>query len=216
MEKVGLLGGTFDPVHDGHLQLALAAKNELLLDRVLLIPAAGPPHKSSEEVTSFFHRKEMLRIALQGVAGLEPCFIEGDLPTPSYTIDTVRLLQSRDKGHIEYFFIIGVDAFADLLSWKSYVELLERVHVIVARRKGFASSDKLAQIANILGYAQAATVWRGAQGLRDIYFLKQSPVEISSSRIRNLLDAGCKEISDIDDGVLRYIQKNMLYVKSGV
>lgn len=213
MEKVGLLGGTFDPVHDGHLQLALAAKKELSLDRVLLIPAAGPPHKDRVAVTSFSHRKAMLSIAMSGVEGLEACFIEGDLPIPSYTIDTVRLLQSRDHGQIHYFFIIGVDAFADLLSWKSYIELLERVNLIVARRKGFKDGDSLAQIADCLGYRQEATVWSGTHGLRDIYFLKKSPVEISSSRIRTLLAAGCREICGINENVLKYIQENKIYTR---
>lgn len=215
MEKIGLLGGTFDPVHDGHLQLALAAKNELLLDKVLLIPAAGPPHKSSEDVTAFGHRREMLLRALSGVEGLEPCFIEGNLPTPSYTIDTIRLLQARDRDRIEYYFIIGVDAFADLLSWKSYMELLRRVTLIVARRKGFTDTGKLINIADTLGYRQTTSRWYGTGGLRDICFLESSPCEISSSRIRDLLASGCREVAGVKRDVLEYIRQHNLYAAHG-
>lgn len=213
MQKIGLLGGTFDPIHDGHLQLALAAKRELALDSVLLIPAAGPPHKNSASVTSFAHRKEMLLLALAGVDGLAPCFIEGDLPVPSYTIDTVRLLQSDTTSEREYYFIIGVDAFADLLSWKSYVELLRRVALVVARRRGFRGTDKLTAIAQSLGYAQKPDLWHSADGLRNIYFLKTSPVEISSSHIRDMLSAGCGQVAGVDPAVLDYARNHKLYQK---
>lgn len=211
MRKIGLLGGTFDPIHHGHIQLALAAKRELTLDSVLLIPAAGPPHKSSEAVTSFTHRKAMLLLALAGVEGLKPCLIEGDLPTPSYTIDTIRLLQSEGASDREYYFIIGVDAFADLLSWKCYVELLRRVALIVADRRGFAETGKLMTIAQALGYIQQPRLWLGANGLRNIYFLKTSPVEISSSHIRDLLGAGCRNVDGVDPAVLGYVQRHKLY-----
>lgn len=211
MERVGLLGGTFDPVHDGHLQLALAAREELMLDRVLLIPAAGPPHKSSEKVTAFAHRREMLLLALAGVEGLAPCFIEGELPVPSYTVDTVRLLQAKDKGRCEYYFIIGVDAFADLLTWKAYRELLQRVSLIVARRKGVAAPGQLQEIAVTLGYSMQSAKWSGAQGLCDIHFLQTSPVEISSSHIRRLLALGSAHVDGVSSAVLGYIRRHGLY-----
>jgi len=213
MRKIGLLGGTFDPIHDGHLQLALAARRELVLETVLLIPAAGPPHKSSEAVTPFAHRKEMLLLALAGAAGLEPCFIEGDLPVPSYTIDTVRLLQSGETSGREYYFIIGVDAFADLLSWKSYRELLQRVALVVANRRGFTETDKLTTIAQTLGYVQKPDLWYGKGGLRNIYFLQTSPVEISSSHIRDMVAAGCQRVAGVNQAVLDYAQRHKLYVK---
>lgn len=213
MRKIGLLGGTFDPIHDGHLQLALAAKRELVLDCVLLMPAAGPPHKSSESVTSFVHRKEMLLLALAGIDGLKPCFIEGDLPTPSYTIDTVRLLQSDTAGQSEYYFIIGVDAFADLLSWKSYVELLRRVTLVVARRGGFTGADRLVAIAQSLGYIQKPDLWHSTGGLRNIYFLETRPVEISSSHIRDLLSEGYRKVAGVHPAVVDYAQNHKLYLK---
>mgnify|MGYP000465868642 CR=1 FL=1 len=213
MENIGLLGGTFDPIHDGHLQLADAARIEACLDKVLLLPAAGPPHKSQEEVTPFHHRKRMLELALKGVEYFEPCFIEEKLPVPSYTIDTMRYLLSRDDGTVNYSFIIGIDAFADLLSWKEYRQLLTLVHLIVARRKGFHRKSALDMIMVQLGYCSnpAGTRWEAKSGLKDIFFLDSQPDDISSSRIRSKLRSGAREVSGLCPEVLQYIQRNGLY-----
>ncbi|SHO46920.1 nicotinate (nicotinamide) nucleotide adenylyltransferase [Desulfopila aestuarii] len=212
MMRIGLLGGTFDPVHDGHLQLALAAKNELSLDNVLLIPAASPPHKCNREVTSFHHRREMLLLALVGTRGLTPCFIEGELPTPSYTIDTIRILQKQDDTPVEYFFIIGVDAFADLLTWKEYEELLRRVRLIVARRKGFSALDKLDEIAVTLDYEQLPDLWRSRSGFKDILFLRSQPRQISSSLVRRLLTSGVACVPGVRQEVVDYAMHHHLYI----
>jgi len=212
MERIGLLGGTFDPVHDGHVQLALAARRELDLENVLLIPAAGPPHKPGVAVTSFHHRREMLVLALAGIEGLEPCFIEGDLPVPSYTIDTIRLLQSGDCCRIEYYFIIGADAFADILSWKEYRQLLSRITLVVAKRKGFSTGKELDKIAAALDYEQMPQVWRSRSGLRDIRFLQTCPPEVSSSQIRQLLAAKCNNVTNVHPAVIRYAQLHRIYV----
>lgn len=212
MERVGLLGGTFDPVHDGHLQLAQAAKDELRLQRVLLIPASAPPHKPQRAVTSFDHRRQMLLLALQGVDGIEPCFIEGELPVPSYTIDTLRVLQAQDRTRIEYLFIIGEDAFAELLSWKAYREVLQRVSLIVARRPGWhASANRLEGMALALGYSTSELLWQGKQGFKDIHFLQACPPMISSSDIRRSLVAGNTSVAGLHPLVLAYAREHRLY-----
>ena len=211
MEKVGLLGGTFDPVHDGHLQLARSAGEELALNRVLLIPAADPPHKNSHEVTPFRHRKAMLELALAGERGLAPCYIEAELPVPSYTIDTVRLLQSRDGAAIEYYFIIGVDAFVDLSTWKEYRELLTRVSLLVAWREGFGAGERLDQIAFALGYHREPQRWHGHDGLRDIRFLLARPAGVSSSEVRRQLHSGTATVAGVRPEVVRYAIEHRLY-----
>ncbi len=212
MQKIGLLGGTFDPVHDGHLQLATLARNELSLDKVLLIPAAEPPHKKSKDISPFTHRCEMLRKALKDLKGLEASFIEGDLEKPSFTIDTVRVLQEKTCGSCEYYFIIGVDAFSDLLSWKAYVELLQQVSMVVAYRKGFTENIKLHTIAQTLGYNETLHLWQSTGSLRPIYFLDASPIEISSSHIRSLLREGHgQNVQGIHPEVLQYARQNNLY-----
>lgn len=214
MQNVGLLGGTFDPIHDGHLQLANAARTELGLDKVLLILAAGPPHKCRNSVTAFHHRKKMLLLALQDREFIQPCFVEGDLPVPSYTIDTVRFLKKRDGDTVNYSFIIGVDAFADLLSWKEYRQLLSLVHLIVAKRKGFSRQGALDAIALQLGYRVEASNsrWVAEGELKDIYFLDAQPDAISSSTIRSELRRGTVRVAGVHPQVLDYIRQNDLYL----
>lgn len=214
MQNIGLLGGTFDPIHDGHLQLADAARTEVGLDKVLLLVAAGPPHKARDNVTPFHHRKRMLELALRDTDYVEPCFIEGDLPVPSYTIDTMRYLFNRDGDTVSYSFIVGIDAFADFLSWKEYRQLLTLVQLIVARRKGFSRESALDAIMIQLGYRsdQAGTSWEAQSGLKDIYFLDSQPDDISSSWIRSKLRAGAVEVNGLCPEVLQYIQRNGLYL----
>ncbi len=215
MEKVGLLGGTFDPVHVGHLQLAKAAIAEIDLDRVLLIPAADPPHKCSTRITPFARRVEMLRLVLGGdrdpKAKLELCLIEGRLPTPSYTVDTLRWLQSESGKEVDFYFLIGMDAFAELLTWKSYRELLCRVTLLVAPRQGFSPTDKLEQISRCLGYDRGANRWHAAEAFHDIVFLHSMVPEVSSSAIRQALARGKGEVAGLDSRVLDYIRSHGLY-----
>ena len=111
--KIGLLGGTFDPIHYGHLQLAESALVECKLDKVVFIPSALPPHKNGAVITSFRHRLAMLSLAGQGFNGFECNAIEGDLPKPSYTIDTLRELLKHYKSDCQLYFMIGADAFLD-------------------------------------------------------------------------------------------------------
>jgi nicotinic acid mononucleotide adenylyltransferase len=106
-----------------------------------------------------------------------------------------------------------VDAFADLLSWKSYRELLQRVALVVANRRGFTESDRLMRIAQSLGYSQKPDMWYGTRGLRNIYFLETSPVEISSSHIRDMVAAGCQRVAGVNQAVLDYARRHKLYLK---
>lgn len=211
MERIGLLGGTFDPVHDGHIQLAQAAINEYRLDRVLLVLAAGPPHKMSAHVTDFFHRREMLKLALQGVSNIEPCFIEADLPLPSYTVDTLRTLQQERGSEVAFYFLIGMDAFVEILTWKSYRELLQRVTLIVARRIGYEQPAELDWLAGELGFVQGTDAWKSLNNSNDILFLETLPIDISSSAIRENLQSGRQHVPGVNEKVLRYIRQHNLY-----
>lgn len=213
MVRIGLLGGTFDPVHSGHLQLAHAARKEMCLDKVLLIPAATPPHKAAEKITDFAHRRAMLQLAVKDEEDLEISLIENDLPQPSYTISTIRHLTGVSGNRSLYYFIIGIDAFADLLSWKAYRELLSKVSLIVAWRKGFDGGHKLDQIAKYLGYRRDEKRWRSSSELQDIFFLSSVPEGVSSSVLRKLLVEGDVDIPGIDHRVQAYIKEHHLYQK---
>ena len=216
MRRIGLLGGTFDPVHNGHLELARAARQEAGLEKVLLIPAAGPPHKDYSGVTTFRHRLAMLRLAVADEGGLEVSDIEGDLPRPSYTVDTVRLLRRRFGVQTRLYFIIGVDAFVDMLSWKSYRELLGLVFLLVAGRKGFADSEGVERVMEALGYVQAGSIWRSADAtLNDIQFLHAEIYELSSSHLRQQLGRQQPYPNGLPVEVRRYITENRLYGSHG-
>lgn len=210
MTKIGLYGGTFDPVHVGHIQLAEAAIEEGGLDRVLMVPAVVPPHKKGLAVTPYDHRVQMVRLALVDHSAVELSLIESELPTPSYTIDTVRFLQSLLPDTTELHFIIGIDAFVEITSWKSYEELLARVSLLVAMRHGF-SRQLLDEVRNKLCYSNAERRWIHAGARKDIVFLSSSITNISSSTVRNQLQSGASYVKGIPKPVMQYIQNNHLY-----
>ncbi|WP_240910085.1 nicotinate (nicotinamide) nucleotide adenylyltransferase [Desulfopila sp. IMCC35008] len=211
MTRIGLYGGTFDPVHIGHTQLAEAAICEAGLDRVLMVPAVVPPHKSERTVTPFDHRVEMVRLALVDHPGIELSLIESELPTPSYTIDTVRLLQRLLPTTTELHFIIGIDAFVEITSWKSYGELLSRVSLLVAMRQGLCP-QLLEKVRDELSYSKVAKRWVHSGGRKDIFFLSSPIADISSSTIRKQLLSGAFQVEGIPNQVMQYIQANNLYL----
>jgi len=136
--RLGLLGGTFDPVHVAHLFMGALAADELNLSRVLFMPAGIPPHKQDNSITSHSHRLAMLRAAVKN----EPLFDVSDLEllkdSPSYTIDTVRSLLKDADGGTELYMIIGSDSLLELHTWRDHVELLSLVRLAVYTRPGFA------------------------------------------------------------------------------
>jgi nicotinate-nucleotide adenylyltransferase len=211
MEKIGLYGGTFDPVHNGHIQLAQAAINEAGLNRVLMIPAVVPPHKNDPSITPYKHRVEMVRLGLANHSDIELSLIESELPTPSYTIDTINLLKTRLPVRSDLYFIIGIDAFLEIVSWKSYNQLLTDISFLVAMRHGF-DHQLLDGVRNVLSYIDdGGGVWVHPDSQKDITFLSSSIVGVSSSELRSRLkDTG--EVTDgIQDSVMQYIHANGLY-----
>ncbi len=142
--NVGLLGGTFDPIHRGHLAVARAAQQRFGLGRILFVPAGSPPHKQGLPLTSYTHRYAMTALATSG----DKLFIPSDIESPeqlagspSYSIDTVRQLKKELKKSDRLFFIIGMDAFKDIAKWREPEPLLRETEFIVVSRPGFSLSD---------------------------------------------------------------------------
>lgn len=135
MKKIGIFGGTFDPIHHGHLILAREARETLGLDTVILIPAAASPHKLDQKPTAAWIRLEMLQAALEHEPGLECDAMELQRPPPSYAIDTAEALHLRNPT-AEFFYLIGDDNLGRLPTWHRFAELSRMVQFVVLDRSG--------------------------------------------------------------------------------
>ncbi len=208
--RIGLLGGTFDPVHFGHLRLADVAMTECSLEQVLFIPAAQPPHKDETTLSPFADRVAMLEIAGRRSDRFGCTTIEGELPTPSYTFETLRKINGSLPPGADIFFIIGADAFLDLLSWRSYENILQLVNLVVARRKGY-SHRQLLDFLRLLDYTENGGYWRKKDGDKKIILLRTVPGDFSSTWIRNEIRQGKFPAGNLPDEVIEYIKKHHLY-----
>ncbi len=141
--RIGLFGGTFNPVHRCHLEAATQTQRRLRLDRVLFIPSADPPHKLSMSLAPARQRLEMVRIAIMDMPAFQVSDVEMRRPSKSYSIETVHELQREFGPEAELFFIIGLDAFLELHTWKQASELLRACHFVVLARPGSTFSSLL-------------------------------------------------------------------------
>jgi nicotinate-nucleotide adenylyltransferase len=132
--RIGLFGGTFDPIHRGHLRAAVEVKKFFKLDHIILIPAALPPHKTPVTVASADDRLEMIKLAISGISGITVSDVELERSGPSYTIDTVHHFKGTHPDDALIYLIMGLDAFLEIDTWKSYLELLEQIPMIVMAR----------------------------------------------------------------------------------
>lgn len=215
LKKVGILGGTFDPIHLGHIGLAKAALAEMALDEIIFIPSAIPPHKN-RKISPFDHRVKMLKIACRGYEKFNVCTIEGDLPKPSFTLDTMVALTEHFGGNQQFYFIIGSDAFLEFTTWKGYEKVLAIVHFTIAIRN---KSDRavLPQFIRDLGYEAFDGCWNGGHYQKSIHVLKSVPPEVSSTDIRSFFLTGLSNSridSLLDPQVEEYIVEMGLYSNS--
>jgi nicotinate-nucleotide adenylyltransferase len=152
--RVGLLGGTFDPPHYGHLALAEAAREELGLERVIFLPNGQPPHKLAAEVSAAEHRYLMTELACADHPQFFVSRAELDRPGPSYSLDTIRACRRELGPQAELFFLVGMDSLLELPTWHEPDAILAEAQVVAAVRPGFAVGD----LADVLGPDRAARV----------------------------------------------------------
>jgi nicotinate-nucleotide adenylyltransferase len=134
--KIGLLGGTFNPIHRCHLQIAAYTRDQLGLDRIIFIPTGDPPHKPTHSLVAGHHRLEMVKLAIDGEPSFGVSDIEIRRPTKSYSIDTVREFRAQFGPTSELYFLIGLDAFLEFATWKDAADLLRACHFVVLARPG--------------------------------------------------------------------------------
>jgi nicotinate-nucleotide adenylyltransferase len=143
--KLGILGGTFDPIHLGHLRSAEEIGQDLALEKVYLIPSALPPHKTRTPITAFHHRLAMARLGTNRSSLLETMDLEGNRPGFSYSIETLKELHQRFGPSTELFFILGIDAFLAIETWRDYKGLFDYAHFVVLFRAGCGKHPKRAR-----------------------------------------------------------------------
>ena len=214
MQKVGLLGGTFDPVHNGHLQLGDRVLENYNLDKILFIPASTPPHKN-EAVSAVGHRLQMLKLAISGNRRFDFSEIEISRQKVSYTFDTIQEWKSFGGTGVLYHFIIGYDALSEIETWYRWQDLLVVTNFIVAVRPGF-SLKEIEQLLERNGFSPedgGADRWIGEQTGNEILFLAGEIADISSTEIRSRI-ASRKPWADlVPPLVADYIISNRLYDK---
>jgi len=139
--RLGLFGGTFNPIHIGHLRAAVEVWETFGLDKVILIPSAHPPHKNADALASPQDRLEMVRLAIEGTSFFEASEVEIARSGPSYTIETLRHFQKQYGAQSAIHFIVGIDAFSEITTWKSFEGLFATAHFIVMARPGAKLKD---------------------------------------------------------------------------
>lgn len=214
-ERIGLFGGTFNPVHSGHIRAAGIVQRRFLLDRILFIPSYIPPHKHTAEIASPFHRLKMVEIALRAFSHFVPCSIEIDAKGKSYSIITInRIKKLYPKSLI--FFILGIDSFLEVDTWKDYEQLLEQCFFVVISRPGF----RLSEAKKILDgkYREKMYKFSKSEVIKDeklfsfrIFLLPIDALDVASTEIRGRIKREDSIKGMVSEDVEAYIRKKRLY-----
>jgi nicotinate-nucleotide adenylyltransferase len=210
--KIGLFGGTFNPIHLGHLRGAEEVRELCGLHEVIFIPAASPPHKDTRHIVEGRHRLEMAKLATRGNPHFSTSAVELERSGKSFSIDTLRYF--RERYDDSFFFILGREAFLEIETWKDYQDLFSLSHFIVMTGEGLGGpppGDPFPKtVASYFHDAPGTGCWIHRSGLtlrfQEIHFL-----DISSTRIRELLGRGLSAKYLLEAGVESYIERNGLY-----
>jgi len=204
----GLFGGTFDPIHVGHLRCAEEVREMFRLDQVIFIPAARPPHKSEVAVTPFVHRVKMISLAISDNPFFTLSEVENLRTGKSYSIETVRYFLDTVPSGTKLFFIVGQDTFAEITTWKDWEQLLFLCDFVVMTRGGRIEKGFYEILpppfTRRYYYDAAIDGYLGPSG-KAIFFRRVSLLDVSSTEIRSLLEAGRSVRYLIPDTVLEYV-----------
>ena len=209
--RIGILGGTFDPIHLGHLDAAEAARTTLQLDEVCLLPSHDPPHRSASPMASAFHRFALAALAAQGLPGYRVSDMELTRSGHSYTADSLRTLHAAGWKPLQIFFILGADAFAEIATWREFPAVLDGAHFVIVARPGTTLEEAAARTP-----ALRNRLHRGAEPLPEdgktrVILVEARTRDISSTMIRARLRAR-QPIDDLVPAtVARHIVIHHLY-----
>lgn len=220
--RIGLFGGTFNPVHNGHLEIAAKVMARADLEKILFIPSNLPPHKTTGVLADAADRMEMIRLSLPKDPRYGVSDIEIHRKGPSYSIDTIRYFVAGDRKDADYYLLMGLDAFLEIHTWKSFKAILALIKPLVLFRSGNWSRDGNTLQKEIQVYIQShmdksytysakRACWQHPV-LKPIFFVMPDPVDISSTLIRQALKEGRSVSSYVPQPVDQFIQKKGLYL----
>lgn len=203
MSRLGVMGGTFDPIHFGHLLAAEEVRAGFNLEKVLFVPSGTPPHKNGKHVTGAIHRYTMTALAISGNPHFHVSTIEVDRPGPSYTVDTITTLKSQLPIDTEILFITGADVIVDILSWKDTQRLLTLCEFVAVMRPGYSISG-IDRVKEQLGSLASR-----------VHIFPATGLDISSSDIRERVKTGRPIKYLVPEPVEEYINKMGFYTHPG-
>ncbi|MFQ5666970.1 MAG: nicotinate-nucleotide adenylyltransferase [Candidatus Binatia bacterium] len=213
--RVGILGGTFNPIHIGHLRSAEEVREEQHLDRVLFVPSATPPHKRTDGLVAARHRLAMVQRAIAGNPYFRVSTIEIDRRGRSYSVDTLRCLRARMR-HTRFFFIMGIDAFREIATWKDYRSIFLLCDLVVTSRPPVAAPALRAALPVAVRrefcYRLPGSVLEHSTG-HQVIFQRVSGLAVSASAIRHRLGHRLSVRYLLPPAVERYIAQHRLYTR---
>jgi nicotinate-nucleotide adenylyltransferase len=209
--RLGVLGGTFDPIHFGHLDAAAAARSVLSLSDILFIPSHDPPHRADQPRASALHRFALVALAVNGCAGYRVSDVELLRTGSSYTSDTLRQLHAAGWQPSQIFFILGADAFAEIASWHEFPGVLDAAHFVVVARPGATLSRALERTPQLQSRVRPPHASTNDDASTAIYLVEARTRDVSSTAVRERLAAG-QPIDDlVPAAVARHITAHHLY-----
>ena len=214
-KRIGLFGGTFDPIHNGHIKAAESVQDIFSFDKILFIPSYIPPHKESGNVASAAHRLKMVELALTSFERFSPSSIEIDARGTSYSIVTLSRIKKMFP-ETDIFFLLGVDAFLEIETWKDYRDVLEQCSFIVMSRPGYCLDDAkgtLTEKYNQRMVEVSEPVHKDKKGFfnHKIYLLSIQTLNVSSSEVRERVETNQSIVGMVPESVENYIKERHLY-----
>ncbi len=208
--KIGILGGTFNPIHFGHLRAAEEVRERLNLERVMFIPCGIPPHRPMDELVPFPHRYQMVKLAIADNPFFYVSKMEGNRDGKSYTVDTLKLLLQKETD-AEFYFILGLDAFLGIDTWKSPQTLFELAHFVVLPRKTLSKEQIMPILDNFFSDVKTEEDSFFLPSGKIIYYCPITLLNISASQIRRLVRENKSIRYLVPEVVVEYIQRFGFY-----
>ena len=201
MQRIGVIGGTFDPIHYGHLAAAEEARVRVNLEKVLFVVALLPPHKLDEDVTPVEHRLAMVRLGIASNPHFEISLVDVDRPGPSFTVDTISMLQEQWGPDTELFFVMGLDSLVEVPTWHQPERLIRLCHLVAVSRPRFEVDMRQLE-ASVSGISSRVEI------------IDMPEVDISSSDLQRRVKEGLPIKYQVPEEVERYIIEHRLYEQS--